>query len=348
MGSNYVPLNLYALVRKQVCLTMNVLILGAGGLGCELLKNVSMMVIKKEIQVDKITIIDMDTVDLTNLNRQFMFTDGDIGLNKSEVAAKYISDRFKKAINVVPIVHDLTLLNKDFYQDFQLILSGLDSVEARRYVNQICIQIAYESQFSNIIPLIDGGLESLKGHVKLIIPGVTACWECSISTLPTQNTTKNPMGLEIGNVPLCTIATNPRSIEHVIEYVYIKALENTDKDNGNKKSYHLHENWDQDDNIVGELFHECAERAIRYNIPRDRLSIPYMLGVMKRIIPNVSTTNSMIAAECCMELYKVYNDLIDFEGDPKNFLMMNGNQGQFYYKFVYQRDPRCPVCSVLF
>lgn len=325
---------------------MNILILGAGGLGCELLKNVSMMVIRQEIQVDKITIIDMDTIELTNLNRQFMFTDEDISLNKSEVAAKYISNKFKKMINVVPIVQDLTLLNKEFYQNFQLILSGLDSVEARRYVNQICVQIAYESQFNSIIPLIDGGLESLKGHVKLIIPGVTACWECSISTLPTQGTTENSTGPKIGNVPLCTIATNPRSIEHVIEYVYIKALENNDKDK-DKQSFYLHENWDQDDNVIKRLFCECEERAIRYNIPRDQLTIHHMLGVMKGIIPNICTTNAMIAAECCMELYKVYNDLIDFEGEPKNFLMMNGNRGQFYYKFTYQRDPRCPVCNII-
>lgn len=327
---------------------MNILILGAGGLGCELLKNVSMMIIRKEIQINKITIIDMDTIELTNLNRQFMFTDKDIGQYKSEVAAKYISKKFNNTVNVVPIVKDLTLLNKDFYQGFQLILSGLDSVKARRYVNQMCVQIAKESLFNIIIPLIDGGVESLKGHVKLIIPGVTACWECSISTLPTQNTTTSS-GTEIGSIPLCTIATNPRSIEHVIEYVYIKALEEYNNvECTSKKSSYLHENWEQDNDIVEILFHKCEERAKRYNIPRDQLTVHYMLGVMKKIIPNVSTTNSMIAAECCMELYKIYNDLVDFEGDPKNFLVMNGNKGQFYYKFNYKRDPNCPVCSSLF
>ncbi|CAL9730274.1 NEDD8-activating enzyme E1 catalytic subunit [Monosporozyma unispora] len=312
---------------------MNLLILGAGGLGCELLKNATMMVARKEIQLKKITIIDMDTIELTNLNRQFMFNDNDIGKYKAQVAAKYVDEKFTGVVKVEPLVTDLTTLSRDFYEQYQLIISGLDAIEPRRYINQMCIQIAQLSQFGNIIPLIDGGVESLKGHVKLIIPGVTACWECSISTLPNQDV----MGSDGGNVPLCTIATNPRSLEHVIEFVYIKAMEGG-----------LAKDWDQDATVVNQLLSQCQDRANEYNIDKDKLTISYMLGVMKKIIPNVSTANAMIAAQCCLELYKIYNDLIDFDSNPHNFLMINGNQGQFHYSFTYERDPQCPVCSVLF
>ncbi|CCF59503.1 hypothetical protein KAFR_0H00930 [Kazachstania africana CBS 2517] len=302
----------------------NVLILGAGGLGCEILKNLVML------NVSHIHIIDMDTIELTNLNRQFLFNDNDIGKPKSLVASEYIEREFN-----VPVQHfvgDLTHLDEEFYKQFDFIISGLDSIQPRRFINEMIIRIAKATSFQKCITLIDGGMEGLKGHIKTIIPGITACWECSLSTLPNKDASQDM-------VPMCTIVNNPRNLQHVIEYV-INVMVPVDKLNLD------------DSRDTKLLFDECMKRAQNFSIDTTELTVSYMLGIIKRIIPSVSTMNAMVAAGCCNELVKIYHDLIVIDektGSLKsnNFTVINGSSGCYSYSFQFERLPDCTVCSDL-
>ena len=309
-----------------------VLILGAGGLGCEILKNLVMFGVKE------IHIVDMDTIELTNLNRQFLFTEDDIGKPKATTAVRNVkvSNRAGYKISLVPHVVDLTTLDHTFYQDFDFVLSGLDAISPRRYVNKMVCDIAYGTRFQRVIPLINGGTEGLKGHIKTIIPGLTACWECSIDTLPSEQ----------HSVPMCTIINNPRNIEHIVEYVVAQ---------------HASRDGDDLEREAETLVRECRERADMFGIDTEEITTDKVLGIAKRIVPNVSTTNAMVAAALCNELAKLYFDMVDLnesseekggvgEGEAfrmKNFTILNGTAGCFSYSFEYQRVTDCPICSIL-
>ncbi|CAG5106314.1 Similar to UBA3: NEDD8-activating enzyme E1 catalytic subunit (Pongo abelii) [Cotesia congregata] len=184
-----------------------VLVIGAGGLGCELLKNLALMGFRK------IDVIDMDTIELSNLNRQFLFRHKDLGSSKAKVAAKFINERVP-GCSVTP--HCCKIQDKDesFYRQFHIVVCGLDSIVARRWINGMIISLLnYEDNeldHSSVIPLVDGGTEGFKGNARVILPGLSACIECTLDLYPPQRT-----------YPLCTIANTPRLPEHCIEYVKV-------------------------------------------------------------------------------------------------------------------------------
>lgn len=93
---------------------------------------------------------------------------------------------------------------------FSLVICGLDSIEARRWINATLINMVDDENPESLKPLIDGGTEGFKGQARVIIPGVTSCYECSLDML------NKPTAF-----PICTIANTPRLPEHCIEWASV-------------------------------------------------------------------------------------------------------------------------------
>lgn len=118
-----------------------------------------------------------------------MFRHKDIGASKAEIAAKFINSRIL-GCNVIPHFCQIQSKDEDFYRQFHIIVCGLDSIVARRWINGMLLSLlVYENgelDRSSVIPMIDGGTEGFKGNARVIVPGMTACIECNLDLYPPQ------------------------------------------------------------------------------------------------------------------------------------------------------------------
>uniref|UniRef100_A0A9R1SRN2 NEDD8-activating enzyme E1 catalytic subunit n=2 Tax=Cyprinus carpio TaxID=7962 RepID=A0A9R1SRN2_CYPCA len=292
--------------------TCKILVIGAGGLGCELLKDLALSGFRH------IHVVDMDTIDVSNLNRQFLFRPKDVGRPKAEVAADFVNGRVP-GCNVVPHFKKIQDLDETFYRQFHIVVCGLDSVVARRWMNGMLLSLLiYEDGVldpSSIIPLIDGGTEGFKGNARVILPGMTACIDCTLELYPPQI-----------NFPMCTIASMPRLPEHCVEYVRI-LLWPKEKPFGDGVAL------DGDDPThIQWVYQKSLERAAEFSIT----GVTYRLtqGVVKRIIPAVASTNAVIAG------------MLTFAYVPlNNYLVFNDVDGLYTYTFEAERKENCSACS---
>nr|XP_020460068.1 SUMO-activating enzyme subunit 2 [Monopterus albus] len=178
--------------------TSKVLVVGAGGIGCELLKNLVLTGFKN------IEVIDLDTIDVSNLNRQFLFQKKHVGKSKAQVAKESVL-QFCPSANITAY-HDSIMnpdYNVEFFRRFALVMNALDNRAARNHVNRMCLAAD--------IPLIESGTAGYLGQVTVIKKGVTECYECQPK--PTQKT-----------FPGCTIRNTPSEPIHCI--VWAKYLFN--------------------------------------------------------------------------------------------------------------------------
>ncbi|XP_044066939.1 ubiquitin-like modifier-activating enzyme 1 [Siniperca chuatsi] len=175
-------------------------LVGAGAIGCELLKNFALIGLGAG-EEGHITVTDMDFIERSNLNRQFLFRSQDIKKPKSEVAAKAVREmnpQMKITAHQNRLDPDSEgVYDYNFFMGLDGVAAALDNVEARVYLDERCIQLQK--------PMLEGGTLGSKGHTLVVVPHLTEPYG------PGKSSSNNA-------IPLCTLKNFPHRIEHTLQW----------------------------------------------------------------------------------------------------------------------------------
>lgn len=177
-------------------------LVGAGAIGCEMLKNWAMIGLGTGPN-GSITVTDMDSIEKSNLNRQFLFRPKDVGQMKSDTAAAAVQAMNPDLAGHITCLKDRVssdtehIFNEEFWEALDGVTNALDNVEARTYVDRRCVFFHK--------PLLESGTLGTKGNTQVVLPHLTESYSSSQDP-PEQS------------FPMCTLRSFPNKIEHTIAW----------------------------------------------------------------------------------------------------------------------------------
>jgi adenylyltransferase/sulfurtransferase len=163
----YARFRLIAWWDQEKLTEAKVLVVGAGALGNEVLKNLALL------GVGTVYIVDFDEIEASNLTRSVLFRARDRGRPKAEAAAEALAD-INPAMKIQPLsANVITDIGLGLFRDVDVVVGCLDNREARLWVNRQCWKVN--------TPWIDGGIQEINGVVKVFAPPDGACYECAMT-----------------------------------------------------------------------------------------------------------------------------------------------------------------------
>jgi len=293
------------------------------------------------------------------LNRQFLFRQADVGKTKAETAAKFVEKRVK-GVKITPFVGKIQDKDEDYYMQFDIVICGLDSIEARRWINATLVGMVDMNDQRSLKPLVDGGTEGMRvwpiGYYILMLEyrfqRTSAChlpdddllyrmparYARPASTSPTMHhchDSSTTATLHRMGTSDCMVGRKERSVSYMVGR---RRIADT----------HTDDTLDTDDpDHITWLYHKALTRTHEFNIP----GVTYAMtqGVVKNIIPAIASTNAIVAASCCNEAFKIVtgtNPALGFPG-MNNYMMYTGDDSVYTYTFEHQKKDDCPVCGNL-
>lgn len=163
----YGSLRLIPWWRQERLAAARVLVVGAGALGNEVIKNLALL------GVGTTYVIDLDDVEPSNLSRSVLFRPTDGGRSKAEVAAARAREINPDSV-VLPLRGDVvTDVGLGLFAEVDVVIGCLDNREARLWVNRQCWKVG--------TPWVDAGIQEIQGVVKVFMPPDSACYECGMT-----------------------------------------------------------------------------------------------------------------------------------------------------------------------
>lgn len=206
-------------VRQELA-GLKVFVVGSGAIGCELLKTFSLMGVAErgssqhghsdrpaglwrgvEGEGGGVLLTDMDSIERSNLNRQLLFRQRHVGQPKAIVAAEMsakLNPRFHVMAHTSRVGRDTEHLFDDaFWEEVDVVVTALDNVDARRYVDEKCVQ--------HHKVLLDSGTLGTKGNTQVVLPFLSESYSSSAD--PPEEA-----------IPLCTLKSFPYLSDHCVSW----------------------------------------------------------------------------------------------------------------------------------
>ena len=260
---------------QEKLMNLNIFMVGAGALGCEYIKNFALMGIS--CKNGEITVTDNDNIALSNLNRQFLFNINDVKENKSK---SYCVKREAMKMNKNMKIKDYQLLineetrnifDDDFMENQNVIISAVDNVDARKYIDNLCT-------FYNKI-LLDSGTEGTKANSDIYYPNKSTCLNDYPFIVKKQ-------------IPMCTLKDFPTKIEHCIEFsknIFIELF--TQYISDIKLTI---DNLNQFENLLNQI--------------NDTNSLSLSIEIYKHIFNNINNPSKSLIIKFAIFIFKYYFD----------------------------------------
>ena len=185
---------------QQKLADSKVFLVGSGALGCEFLKCFAAMGVATSPGAE-VVVTDMDTIEKSNLNRQFLFRPRHVGQAKSEVAASAAlainGDMHVRALTMKVAPETEGTFTAEFWRGLSMVIPALDNVHARKYVDSKCIE--------HKLAMLESGTQGTKCHTMACLPGKSVNYG-SVQDPPEKG------------IPVCTLKSFPTLVEHTLQW----------------------------------------------------------------------------------------------------------------------------------
>lgn len=286
-----------------------VVVVGVGATGCEVSKNLALM------GIGKLVLVDNDVVELSNLSRQMLFLDDDIGRPKAIVAADKLR-RMNPLVEVEPYFEDVRSLDESVFEGADILVSCLDNWPVRRWINSLAVELNK--------PLVDVAMEGFYANLQVVIPKKTACLECHGEDLVPKET----------QLAECTLRR--RRPEDLIQDLGQAGI---------KISRKIAEKlFEHDIKTIYDL--KYAQEGVLMRLDKKTL------GVVRRIreklrpkLPALQSVAAMISGLASTEIIKILHG--DKLGEPIRGLLVYDGLAEQFTIVELERSPECFVCGDL-
>jgi adenylyltransferase/sulfurtransferase len=204
----YSSLKLIPWWEQEKVTAAKVMVVGAGALGNEVLKNLALL------GVGHIFVVDIDIIEASNLTRSVLFREADMGQPKAAVAARYVK-QMNPDVKLAACHGDVTTdIGLGVFQRMNVIIGCVDNVEARVFMNNACWKVTK--------PWINGGIEEMQGIVEVFVPPEGACYECTMTEIDYQEMNRRrPCGLPLDDLAMGKVPTTP-TISSIIAGIQVQ------------------------------------------------------------------------------------------------------------------------------